>query len=843
VILLLFSKTPKVYAEYHSELRNVLILNSYQEGLSWTSNQTKGITEVLKQSNKNIDVLIEYMDWKNYPYEKNLRLLQEYYKYKYLNKRIDLIIATDDTALQFALNNREIFSNAPIVFSGVNHSSAVNITKGYDRVTGVLEEVYPVQTVELAQKINPSVKNIYLVFDNTESGLAMGNEINTKITKAYPKINIVNLNNMEFNDLLHTVGQLDKNSVVLMSTYMRDKADNMMEMDYAIREISSHSSVPVYHLHDFGLHNGAIGGVMLSGKLHGQLAAKLAVRILSGENPDKIPFTIPNSKMSVLDYQQMQRYHISKKQIPEGFEVINQPFSFYETYKSLVLTVLIIFTIFVIFIYILLIYIRRIQKMKKNLSENHEELAQLYEELTASDEEMKEQYDEMLLINEKIRLGEEKLTYLAYYDVLTGLPNKLSLYENAKRIFCLDGGKVALLFVDIDNFKHINDTQGHGFGDKFIQKVSEKLSEIFYNKNNIYRLSGDEFIILLQDIKDDKEAQEIASNILQNFNEEIQVQKSVLRISLSIGIAIYPDHGNRLEHLLKYADIAMYKVKENGKKNYIMYDSVMSEDFNERVHMEQYLQKALENNEFELHYQPQIDPTLNRITGFEALLRWNSPELGRVSPLKFIKVAEDTRYIIPLGTWVIKTACAFLRRIMDMGYQDLNISVNISILQLLQSDFCEIVLHTLKETGLDPKRLELEITESVLMESVEVIETKLKQLSSHNITIALDDFGKGYSSLSYLSQLPITTLKVDKSFVDSIIHENIALIGQIITLGKKMGMSIVAEGVEEKEQLEYLMQYNCDKIQGFYYSKPLPEEEVIKLLENSEDLIAATNPE
>ena len=836
--LFLISRVSTVSAAEQEDIKNVLILNSYHQGLSWTNDQTVGMMEVLKKSNNNIDVLVEYMDWKNNPSDVNLSLLHNYYKFKYANKKIDLVMATDDAALQFALNNREeLFSNAPVVFSGVNAESAKKITQGYEKVTGVLEEFYPEQTIAMALKINTTIKNVYLIYDNTESGLTMGNEAVRKIHSNYPELNLIPMNQMTFNEIIHTVKNLDSDSIVLMTTYSNDIRQKIYEMDYVIREVCANSSVPVYHEYDFGLNNGVLGGVMLSGKLQGESAANLAVRVLLGEDANRIPYMIPESTMSVIDYKQMKHFGITKNQVPRGFEVINKPFSFFDTYRNLVLSVIGIILVLIVFINFLLFHIRRINKMKKELSESHEELTQLYEELTASDEEMRQQYDEILSINEKIRIGEDKLAYLAYHDMLTGLPNKVMLYENAGSILCPDCGKVALLFVDVDNFKYVNDSLGHAFGDLLIKVISEKITKLFDNNENVYRLSGDEFVILLPNIEDVKEAQIGADKILQQFSQEINIQESVLRIGVSIGIAMYPEHGNRLEQLLKYADIAMYKVKENGKKNHMLYDSLMSDVFNERVNIEKYLQNALENNEFELHYQPQIDPEQNKIVGFEALLRWNSPELGRVSPIKFIKVAEDTRYIIPLGTWVIQTACKFIKDIINMGFDDLYISINISILQLLQSDFCELLFDTLKQLDLDPKYLELEITESILMESVDNIERDLQKLSDHNIRIALDDFGKGYSSLSYLSQLPITTLKVDKSFVDCIEYESeSALTGHIVTLGKSMGMSVVAEGVEKKEQLDYLMQYKCDKIQGYYFSKPLQGKDLIELLNHPDQL-------
>ncbi len=827
--------TNQVQAEDNSS-KKVLILNSYHEGLTWTREETEGIMQTLVGTGRNISFYVEYMDWKNYNSETNWEYLYDYYKYKYQHNNLDLVMVTDDIALQFYLQyGKEIFADTPVVFCGVNEESAEAMVKEGSNVTGVIEVVDPTETLKFATKINPSLKNVYLLFDNSESGLSTGNLASHIIEDYNPDLKVEAWNHLSFEEVLRRAKELDQDSIILVTTYYSDANGRIVDMDYANREVCAQSSVPVYGLYDFGLDRGIIGGVLLSGRLQGVNAAQIAGRILDGEAPDTIPISAPNSMRTVFDYNQLLRYGISLNSLPKDSEIINKPFSFYETYKTLVLSAAAVFVLLLAFINILLFYIRKIHKMKKNLADNNEELTQLYEELTASDEEMRQQYDEIISINEKIRLSEEKLSYLAYHDSLTGLPNKLSLYEESKIIFSSEHQKAALFFIDIDNFKYVNDTMGHVFGDSLIVKLGERLSVLLRTNCRLYRLSGDEFVVIWKDMTQTDQVEEYATVILSDFLTNFELLSSDLQVSISIGIAMYPYHATNLEELLKYADIAMYQAKDTGKKRYMVYDQAMNEVFTERVSIEKHLQKALEHNEFEVYYQPQLDIKNNCITGFEALLRWNSPELGRVSPLKFIDVAEDTHFIIPLGTWVLREACGFLARLGEEGYGKLDISVNISILQLLQEDFIDIITNALNEYNIEPERLELEITESILMESFDRIIKKLQILRNRKIRIALDDFGKGYSSLNYLKQLPITTLKVDKSFIDYITDtKEDDFLSHIISIGKYLGMCVVAEGVEVQNQLDYLVKYDCDKIQGFLFCRPIPEEEIYVLLKGEQ---------
>lgn len=491
--------------------------------------------------------------------------------------------------------------------------------------------------------------------------------------------------------------------------------------------------------------------------------------------------------------------------------------------------------------------LRRIRNDGLKIIESYEELTAAYEELeaaheeiTASEEELRQQFDSMVEgqgrladSEERYRLISEANNHMAYHDNLTGLPNRMALYEDLSKTLAQGADcRGALLFMDLDDFKFINDSMGHSFGDQLIRRIGERLNRLLKDVGTVYRLGGDEFIVYIKRHNGVEELNRYMQGILDGFRSPFEVGNSVLHTSLSIGTSLFPEHGASPDELLKRADIAMHKAKGEGKNKFTLFDQAMNEAVAERTAIEKHLRTALEKDEFRVHYQPQLDLKSGGIAGFEALLRWQNAELGAVSPIKFIKVAEDTHLIVDIGKWVLRNACGFIEKLHRNGHPGLTVSVNVSMLQLLQDDFVDEVMETLNGLSLAPEFLELEITESILMESFEMIGKKLTKLKQQGVRIALDDFGKGYSSLHYLLRLPITTLKVDKSFIDSIAYKTKerTLTGQIVAIGKSMGLCVVAEGVETQEQMDYLIEHECHKIQGFHFSRPVPEREAEDLL-------------
>ncbi|WP_238883150.1 EAL domain-containing protein [Clostridium sp. YIM B02551] len=431
---------------------------------------------------------------------------------------------------------------------------------------------------------------------------------------------------------------------------------------------------------------------------------------------------------------------------------------------------------------------------------------------------------------------QHKLEYMAYHDFLTDLPNRQYLYRVVNESLELESSnnseiESALIFLDIDNFKYINDTLGHSFGDILISAIGDRLMRTLGDEDTLIRLGGDEFIIFMKDIPSHEHVKDFSESILNIFSEPFNLNNNLVQITTSLGISLFPKDGLDLDELLTKSDIAMYNSKKLGKNNYTFYNDGMNKEVVGRMKIERHLRDAINRNEFYLHYQPQVNLKTNKISSFEALIRWNNPELGFVSPLDFISIAEENHKIIEIGTWVLKTACEFIKEIYTNHNSDCYISVNVSVIQLMQSDFIDTVLRILNETSVSPAQLEIEITESIFIESYELINSKLEQLRGMGVKIALDDFGKGYSSLSYLKQLPITTLKIDKSFIDDIIISNkSSLVENIIDIGHKMDLNVVAEGVETQDQLRFLDNYNCDKIQGYYFSRPVEKEAAIQLI-------------
>ncbi|CAH1190667.1 PAS domain S-box-containing protein/diguanylate cyclase (GGDEF) domain-containing protein [Candidatus Nitrotoga sp. BS] len=431
----------------------------------------------------------------------------------------------------------------------------------------------------------------------------------------------------------------------------------------------------------------------------------------------------------------------------------------------------------------------------------------------------------------KRKEAEQHIQSLAYYDVLTGLPNRTLLRDRLGQLIAeshRDKQQFALLFIDLDRFKYINDSMGHAVGDKLLQEVALRLQECVREVDTVSRISGDEFIVLLRET-DANGAAHVAGKILKTLTTPCNVGTLQIVTHASIGISIYPDNvdsDDEINTLIKHADVAMYRVKAEGRSNFLFFESEMNFRANQLFSMENDMRLALERNEFTLHYQPQANLISGMVCGAEVLLRWEHPEKGFVSPAEFIPVAEETGQIIPIGEWVLRTACKQLAEWRRQGMAQFPLSINISVIQLRQPQLAQIIIAVLEETGLDPNDLELEITEGVMLNEAQAAMDFLINMNELGVKLAVDDFGTGYSSLSYLKKMPLDRLKVDQSFVRDVATDDndAAIVRSIISLGHQFKLQVIAEGVETLEQLDFLRIRGCDEVQGYYYSRPLPTE-------------------
>lgn len=434
--------------------------------------------------------------------------------------------------------------------------------------------------------------------------------------------------------------------------------------------------------------------------------------------------------------------------------------------------------------------------------------------------------------------AEQRVHRLAYYDTLTGLPNRQlfqqqlsSAIEEAEK----KNQKVAALYVDLDNFKRINDTLGHSFGDVVLKTIASRLEHCIRHDDyvtragteeksvHLARLGGDEFVSILQGLNNEDEAVAVAERIRAELARPVQHQGHEFIVTSSIGVSVYPEDGDDIDSLLKNADLAMYQAKEAGKNSIRFYSGTMSLRSLERLQLESALRHALERDEFELHYQPKVCMATQQITGVEALLRWEHPELGKIAPDRFIPLAEECGLISELGEWVLQNACRQAKIWQDRFDADLSVAVNVSSQQFLQSSVSDVVFKSLFEASLMPRLLHLELTESILMHDLEDTIATLDRLKEAGVTLAMDDFGTGYSSLSYLQRFPLDALKIDRSFVSDLEHkkDNAAICSTIIVMAHNLGLQVIAEGVETRAQYDYLRDHDCDQVQGYFISKPM----------------------
>lgn len=441
----------------------------------------------------------------------------------------------------------------------------------------------------------------------------------------------------------------------------------------------------------------------------------------------------------------------------------------------------------------------------------------------------------------ELKQAKQQLNYWMHHDSLTGLPNRLSLREKFKQIKptnSKDKKIIAILCIGLDRFAQINDNLGHAFGDLLLKAVAERITASVTNCYSVIRCNADRFILILDNIEHKKDAIYVCEKLVNSFSQAFTLKNQEIFTTASIGVAIYPRDGSNIDQLLDRANKALFQSQQQGGNQYQFYSAVLSIGASDRVALQTSLHYALERQELHLYYQPKVNLATGKIIGAEALLRWHHPERGIIPPSRFIPIAEETGLIVPIGEWVLQTACQQIKKLHDIGFSYLRIAVNLSGRQFTQVDFRQKLVKILTATDLHPRHLELELTENLIVENTEIAMRRLNALKALGLTIAIDDFGTGYSSLSYLQQFPFDILKIDQCFIRNISENshNAAITKAIIEMAKNLNLKVIAEGVETKEELDFICQYHCDIMQGYIFSPPLSAKEFKELLISGKSL-------
>ena len=481
--------------------------------------------------------------------------------------------------------------------------------------------------------------------------------------------------------------------------------------------------------------------------------------------------------------------------------------------------------------------LRKARHLQSLLNQENQRIKDRFGELEEAYNTCAVSLNELLVKYEELSKNKESMKKLAYTDYLTELPNRTAFTEMLDNIMLTIRNEeiIGIMDIDIDNFKNINDSLGHSYGDELLIDVTHRLMQAMDENDYLARIGGDEFAILTQNLQESSSYEEKIKKIKKVFSYPFVLSTKEYFVTVSIGVVFAPKDGKTSSALIKNADLAMYAAKGDGRNTHAYFDHSFNKRLTEKIETQSELRKALERDEFMLFYQAQMDLVTKQVVGFEALIRWNHPAKGLVLPDDFISLAEETGLIIPIGKWVLRTACRQLKQ-WSQEYPDIKMAVNLSARQFKDLDIVKNIYEIIEETGIDPKCLELEITETIALDDLEYTIATIQELKRIGVEFSLDDFGTGYSSMNYLKRLPVSNLKIDKSFLDSVMEDTSdqKIVQTIIALARNLELNVIAEGVESSAQESFLKESNCNKAQGFLYSKPVPEDTAFKFLQNHE---------
>ena len=814
---------------------HVLFINSYNWAYDTVPGQLDGIRAVLGEAGIALD--IEYMDTKRFDDAENYENYYQFLKYRLDHcDPYDVILVSDDNALKFLIDHREsLVKEVPVVFFGINDTDRIIETAALKGFYGLYETSSIAENLNLAKALQPEANEFLIITDKTTTGIGDAKSY-LKYEQAFPDMtfSIINFSEYSLDRFKLWLQNIKPNQIPIYMTMMVDEEGNVYSMDEAIELLVQYASVPVYRPTIGGVGKGLLGGYMKSYEKQGRIAAKVAVSIINGESMPKDSLISERPNQYVIDYNVMKRFNLNMAVLPKETILINEPPSLYEKYRWLLMPLAggLSFLIVVVMALIFDNHRRRLVELK--LRSKNLELSGLFEELMSSEEELREQNQLLNQSRQALSESEKRYKELAYSDVLTGLNNRIAMYRALNHLIANNEASGALYFIDLDQFKYINDSRGHLTGDAVLCTVGERLKSMENDQIIASRLGGDEFVLIVHEPSKNHEIDgQFIDQLFKMIEEVIYVDQQEFYLTCSIGIVKFPEHGSSATELIRKADIAMYKAKDTGRARAIVYSEVMHSGMEEILEMQNSIRHALEKKEFHLFLQPQIELENEELCGFEALIRWQRENGSMTSPLDFIPIAERLGIIYHIGQWVLNQVCEDIHHFKGRTYSGVKIAVNVSAIELTRANFVSDFMKTLEAHQIDPTHIVVELTESSLLEISKTHLKKLEFLRDKGIEIHLDDFGTGYSSLNYLRHLPIDVVKIDREFIKdiAIYEEQMLLTKSIIEIAHNLKKVVIAEGVETKEQIDILKQIGCDRVQGFYYAKPMSLEDTVAYLE------------
>ena len=756
----------------------VLFLSSYTLSFDTLPAQLKGIEAALPADDYVLDT--EFMDTKRFSRTEDEKRFYAMLKSKMDRlPRYDAVILGDDAALLFGLEHQqELFADTPMVFLGINSTSLAMEAARTGWITGVAEQVDYRRNLDMIQLLFPGTRNIIAITDNTLTALGDQQQF-LACMKGYPGLNFswINASECTRQELAERIAAVDGSSVLIYMNLFEDKEQHVYTIESGASFIADYARVPVLRFSMGGVGRGILGGIMISFEESGRLAGNMVRDILQGRPPSQIPVVMESPTYGYFDQRLLDRYFVPDWKLPAGSRVINREPRFIDTHRELCITASVVLLFLFTIIGMLWISARRRKR----------------------------------LMNE---------------DYLTKLHNRMWMMERIQTL--LDKKEAcALLMFDLDGFKHVNDSYGHMAGDLVLRETGRRLQQALGEGCSLARLGGDEFIGLVTGT-DHRVLVQTCEQVMEVCREPFLVDGQKLRISLSLGIACAPEDSTECEQLMTYADAALYAVKTSGKCGYRFFDAKLRANLERELQVQQLLDEALEQDGFQLVYQPQFQAVTRKLNGFEALLRLRN---GKALPGEFIPVAEQSRMILTLGRLVVAKAVKQMAEWQWQGYAPVTVAVNFSNQQLLDKDYPEYVRALLEIYEIPPGCLEIEVTESLYLDPSEKTRQFMRQLLDLGAKLSVDDFGSGYSAISYLSHVAFSHMKLDKGLLDC--YEDTGdsrMIAGIIQLAHSLGLTVTAEGVEKQSQLEMLAGFGCDYIQGYLLGRPMLPEEAERLM-------------